>query len=56
TLQPINVLEHPTFKNMIDIAAHSTNGVKIPNHKQTQCAIIDLFKQNLTNLQKWLLV
>ena len=46
-------MEHSAFKNMIDIAAHATNGVTIPNHKQTQQAIIDLFK-NLTNLWKCL--
>jgi hypothetical protein len=56
TLQPIDALEHPAFKNMIDIAARSTNGVKIPDRKQTRRAIIDLFKQNLTNLRKRLLV
>ena len=47
-------MEHPAFKNMIDIAARATNGVTIPNYKQTQQAIIDLFKKNLTNLWKCL--
>ncbi|KAG1830487.1 hypothetical protein DFJ58DRAFT_671601 [Suillus subalutaceus] len=35
TDQPIDALEHPAFKNMIDIAARSTNGIKIPNRRQT---------------------
>ena len=36
---------------MIGIAARATNGVKIPNCKATWQAIIELFKQNLTNLR-----
>lgn len=55
TDQPIEALEHPAFKNMVDIAARATNGVILPDHRQTQRAIIDLFKQNLTNLRKRLL-
>jgi hypothetical protein len=55
-IKPIDALEHPAFKNMIDIAACATNGVKLPDRRQTRRAIIDLFKQNLTNLQKRLLV
>ncbi|KAI9507685.1 hypothetical protein F5148DRAFT_1149551 [Russula earlei] len=30
TDQPIHALEHPKFKEMIDIASHATNVVKIP--------------------------
>ncbi|KAG2030880.1 hypothetical protein BDR03DRAFT_837686, partial [Suillus americanus] len=56
TDQPIEALEHPAFKNMVDIAAHATNGVILPDCRQTWHAIIDLFKQNLTNLCKRLLV
>lgn len=54
--QPIEDLEHPTFKNVVDIAARATNDVILPNRRQTWHAIIDLFKQNLTNLCKRLLV
>ena len=54
--QPIQALQHPAFKNMVDIASRATHGVKIPSHKQTRQAIIDSFKQNLMNLQKRLLV
>ncbi|KAG2745644.1 hypothetical protein P692DRAFT_201719774, partial [Suillus brevipes Sb2] len=56
TDQPIEALEHPAFKNMVDIAARATNGVILPDRRQTRRAIIDLFKQNLTNLCKRLLV
>ncbi|KAF8234652.1 hypothetical protein L208DRAFT_1260578, partial [Tricholoma matsutake] len=35
TDQLIQVFEHPSFQNMIHIAAHATNGVKIPDHHQT---------------------
>ncbi|KAG1802169.1 uncharacterized protein HD556DRAFT_1228577, partial [Suillus plorans] len=56
TDQPISALEHPTFKNMINIAGCATNSVILPDHRQTQHAIIDLFKQNITNLRKRLLV
>jgi hypothetical protein len=42
---------------MVDIAARATNGViLVPDRKQTRRAIIDSFKQNLTNLRKRLLV
>ena len=41
---------------MVDIAARATNGVQLPGRRQTRRAIIDLFKQNLTNLRKRLLV
>ncbi|KAH7903418.1 hypothetical protein BJ138DRAFT_1020674, partial [Hygrophoropsis aurantiaca] len=56
TDQPIAAFEHPSFKNMIDIAAHATNGVKISTRKQTRQAIIDTFKQQLTNIRNKLLV
>ena len=45
-------MEHPSFKNMIDIAAQATSGVTIPKRKQTRQAIIALFKDNLTKLRK----
>jgi hypothetical protein len=32
-LQPIEALEHPKFKEMIDIASDHTNRVKIPDRK-----------------------
>ncbi|KZP31896.1 hypothetical protein FIBSPDRAFT_723521, partial [Athelia psychrophila] len=50
--QPIAALEHPKFKDMIDIASRATNGVKIPNRKATRLAIIRMFKSQLSNLKK----
>jgi hypothetical protein len=41
---------------MIDIAARSTHGVVIPNHKGTRAHIIKLFKQNHSNLRDRLTV
>ncbi|KAI6011628.1 hypothetical protein EDC04DRAFT_2580363 [Pisolithus marmoratus] len=35
TDQPINVLQNPMFMQMINVASHANNNVKIPNHKQT---------------------
>ncbi|KAI0793625.1 hypothetical protein C8Q74DRAFT_1194947 [Fomes fomentarius] len=52
--QPLQALEHPSFKNMIDIAARATDGVRIPNRKQTRAAIIDQFKDNLRRLREQL--
>ena len=50
--KPIQALEHPTFKEMIAVAARSTCGVVIPSTKVTCAYIIKLFKKNLTNLQE----
>ncbi|OJT04203.1 hypothetical protein TRAPUB_5111 [Trametes pubescens] len=52
TDQPLRALEHPAFKNMIDIAARATDGVKILNCKQTRREIIRLFKKNMTQLRE----
>ncbi|RPD52271.1 hypothetical protein L226DRAFT_447447, partial [Lentinus tigrinus ALCF2SS1-7] len=51
TDQPIQALEHPAFKNMIDIAARATDGVKIPGRKTTRDEIIRMFKCNLAKLR-----
>ena len=51
SLQLIQALTHAAFKNMIDIAARATCGVKIPGRKATRAHIISLFKQNLMNLR-----
>ncbi|KAI0373339.1 hypothetical protein BV20DRAFT_937980, partial [Pilatotrama ljubarskyi] len=52
TDQPVQALEHPKFQEMIDIAARATEGVKLPNRKQTRSAIIKMFKDNLTKLRE----
>ncbi|KAF6745562.1 hypothetical protein DFP72DRAFT_824235, partial [Ephemerocybe angulata] len=56
TDQPISALEHPRFQEMIAIAARATRGVRIPNRHVTRQHIIDLFKKNLSDLRKRLLV
>ena len=44
-MQPVQALDHPSFKKMIDVAARTTKGVKIPNRKATCKHIIELFKK-----------
>ena len=39
---------------MIDITACATNGVTIPNQKATQEEIMNMFKNQLTQLKEWL--
>ncbi|KAK0488219.1 hypothetical protein EDD18DRAFT_1081830, partial [Armillaria luteobubalina] len=36
TDQPIDALQHPAFKKMIHVASRASDGVHIPNRKQTQ--------------------
>jgi hypothetical protein len=50
-LQPIQALEHPKFKEMVNIASHATNGIKIPGHKATRAEIKRTFKDHLTDLK-----
>ncbi|KAF8508673.1 hypothetical protein BU17DRAFT_56620, partial [Hysterangium stoloniferum] len=47
TDQPIQAFHHPAFQKMIHIAAHTTNGVKIPNGCQTCQVILDSFKAHV---------
>ncbi|KAG1868057.1 hypothetical protein C8R48DRAFT_544498, partial [Suillus tomentosus] len=51
TDQPIQALEHPKFKEMIDVAARATNGIKIPGRKATRAQIVRTFKAHLTGLR-----
>ncbi|KAI0246225.1 hypothetical protein BJV78DRAFT_1135724, partial [Lactifluus subvellereus] len=51
TDQPIYALEHPKFKEVIDIASRAKNGVKIPGRKSTWGEIIRLFKDHITRLK-----
>ncbi|KAG2107551.1 hypothetical protein BD769DRAFT_1366190, partial [Suillus cothurnatus] len=51
TDQPIQALEHLKFKEMIDVASHTTQGVKIPGHKATRTEIMCMFKNHLTQLK-----
>ncbi|KAH8827386.1 hypothetical protein DL96DRAFT_1464853, partial [Flagelloscypha sp. PMI_526] len=56
TQQPIAALQHPKFKEMINVAARATNGVVIPSLKDTRKEIIRLFKQEMTRLRDHLKV
>ena len=49
--QPIQAFEHSSFQNMINVAAHATNGVKIPDRRQTWQGIINSFKRQLMALR-----
>ncbi|KAG2033417.1 hypothetical protein BDR03DRAFT_824198, partial [Suillus americanus] len=51
TDQPIQALEHPKFREMIDIASRTTQGVKIPGCKATCAEIMRMFKNHLTWLK-----
>jgi len=51
SLQPIQAFEHPSFQNMIEIAARTTKGVKIPNRKQTRAQIVLMFKAQMHSLK-----
>ncbi|KAF8816167.1 hypothetical protein BYT27DRAFT_7221685 [Phlegmacium glaucopus] len=50
TDQPIQALEHPKFKELVDLAACATNGVKIPGRKSTRSEIKRTYKDHLTRL------
>ena len=51
SLQPIQALEHPKFKTLIDVASRATNGIKIPGRKATWVEIMCLFKNHLVMLK-----
>ncbi|KIK92390.1 hypothetical protein PAXRUDRAFT_147465 [Paxillus rubicundulus Ve08.2h10] len=54
TNQPIQAVDHPSFKKMIDVASHATKGVIIPNQNATHHEIIDLFKKQKMHLKEHL--
>ncbi|KAJ6527510.1 hypothetical protein B0H19DRAFT_1334850 [Mycena capillaripes] len=51
TDQPLDALEHPKFREMIDIAARAKDGVRIPGRKATRDEIIDTFKRRMDQLK-----
>ncbi|KAF8220371.1 hypothetical protein L208DRAFT_1334201, partial [Tricholoma matsutake] len=51
TDQPIQAFEHPKFKEMIHVAVHATNGMKIPGQKSMRAEIKQMFKEHLTKLK-----
>jgi hypothetical protein len=50
-LQPIQAVDHPSFKKMIDVASRATKGVIIPGRKATRTEIIGLFKKQMARLR-----
>ncbi|KIK76068.1 hypothetical protein PAXRUDRAFT_171004 [Paxillus rubicundulus Ve08.2h10] len=54
TNQPLQAVDHPSFKKMIYIASQATKGVVIPNHKVTCAEIIDLLKTQMMKLREHL--
>jgi hypothetical protein len=50
--QPIQAVDHPSFKKMIDIASRATNGVNMPDRKATRHEIMELFKLQMTKLKE----
>ena len=50
TTQPIQALENPFLKNLIQITAHATNSVNILGRNATRKHIINTFKKKLTEL------
>jgi hypothetical protein len=49
--QPIQALEHPKFKELINVASSARNGVKIPGRKATRNQIMHMLKDHLTRLK-----
>lgn len=49
--QPIQALEHPKFKELVDVASRARNGVVIPGRKATRGEIKRIFKDYLTGLR-----
>ncbi|KAG1765529.1 hypothetical protein EDD22DRAFT_760055, partial [Suillus occidentalis] len=50
--KPIQALEHPRFKEMVDVASRATQGIKILGRKATRAEIMQMFKNHLTRLKK----
>ncbi len=48
--QPIQALEHPKFRKMMDVAARATRGLKHLSRKETRQRIIQLFKTQMKAL------
>ncbi|KAJ6618035.1 hypothetical protein B0H10DRAFT_1796135, partial [Mycena sp. CBHHK59/15] len=50
TDQPLDALDHPKFREMIDVAARAQDGVRIPGRKTTRVEILNLFQQQMEAL------
>ncbi|KAJ7476658.1 hypothetical protein FB451DRAFT_1033335, partial [Mycena latifolia] len=51
TDQPLDALNHPKFKEMIDVAARAKDGVKIPGRQASRDEIMALFQRQMDNLR-----
>ncbi|KAH7889502.1 hypothetical protein F5I97DRAFT_1792592, partial [Phlebopus sp. FC_14] len=54
TNQPIQAVDHPSFKKMVDIASQATKSVIIPNQNITRREIMELFKKQMVYLKEQL--
>ncbi|KAF8129341.1 hypothetical protein EV363DRAFT_1169364, partial [Boletus edulis] len=52
TSQPLQAVEHPSFKKMIDIASRANKGVIIPNRHASRQEILNLFKKQMASLKE----
>ncbi len=50
--QPISAVEHPKFRQMIEIAAASTKGASIPSRKAARAEIMRMFNTEMDGLRK----
>lgn len=50
--QPLGAMEHPTFKEMIELAAASTEGITVPSRKVCRQEIMNMFKNQMQDLRK----
>ncbi|KAH9987266.1 hypothetical protein BJV77DRAFT_950382 [Russula vinacea] len=51
TDQPVKALDHPKFKEMIDVASRATSSISIPGRKATRTEIKRMFVRHLTKLK-----
>lgn len=48
----MQALDHPKFREMIDIASRAKDGVTVPGRKLIREEIIEMFKKQLDSLRK----
>jgi hypothetical protein len=48
-------MDHPKFKEMIQVSSRATNGVVVPDRDNNRKYIINLFKKNMIELRNRLL-
>ncbi|KAI0345836.1 hypothetical protein BDW22DRAFT_1324624 [Trametopsis cervina] len=52
TDQPLSALEHPRFKDMIELSSRATDGVEIPNRRAMRFEIMRTFHEQMITLKK----